>query len=454
MDNLEELYKNTFDSFERKPRADFWESLEQKIPPKPKKRRNNLTFLILFLAGVCTTTIAFLSYDYYYSNIHFKDLGAFFIPIEKSVNEWPLVQKDNASTIQKSAQLSNQIVNKQTKSLVGTKKQKNQLYLKPISSILSKEEGVEKSTLNSPVSAERTTEKARKKKAYKIDAVEFLPQLSFFPLSTEKEQKRKSHKKLLKKKKYTAVQPFVDLLFSPIGTGTFKIEQSNGTSFSEAVSISKTIGYQLQIGGVIFNNWQFQIGGSHHQFTIQQANRSFIRTNPIGLVQTEQGYSKQYSYTVDGAIESRWGTATLLGTQEQFQNELLPIRYVSQQRVDLTSIHNQIGYRFLIGSRWYFTPLVGVHVTWAKKGRLSLVNAQLLDSPLTLTQYTIGLSSHQKVNIIEGLLGTEFVYRHTRRISFMAATQARFGIQPFYTNFQKNIKHRLGHVQVGVRFQL
>ena len=52
MDNLENLYKKSFENFERKPKGDFWAKLGPMIPPKQEKRRDKKWLLIMFGTGL------------------------------------------------------------------------------------------------------------------------------------------------------------------------------------------------------------------------------------------------------------------------------------------------------------------------------------------------------------------------------------------------------------------
>ena len=52
MDNLENLYKKSFENFKRKPKGDFWARLEHEIPPKPEQRRDKKWFFFVFDAGL------------------------------------------------------------------------------------------------------------------------------------------------------------------------------------------------------------------------------------------------------------------------------------------------------------------------------------------------------------------------------------------------------------------
>jgi len=454
MDNLEELYKKKFDAFEQNPKDSFWSQLEPNIPPKPTKSNKRLAFFLFFMAGILFSCLGAYVYKYC-TGRELEQLDALYIPIDNSINELVAVQNEK-NIIAKYSNVTKNTPLKKKKVDTSLTSTKNQLPIKVdtnysvVNRLNEKQKNPKKTEVASTKSyLKPNLDKLEKTQKNALWSIVVLPTLSLSELEIKEPiiPYKKPRIKPLKKLKASSIQPFVDVLLTPYSRGKLNITTVNN-SFAPAITTYKTLGYQIQVGGIVRNKWQIQLGFSQHQFNIEATNIALIRANPIGTTLVEQGYSKTFSYAVNGPIETVQGRATIVGTKEQFQGQLVSIRHLIQ------SLHNQVGYRFSLGTRWQLTPLVGAHLSWAKKGKLSLASSQLLISSLTLSQNTLAPSSIHRTNIVEGLLGVELVYKHSRRIQLLLGNQSRFGFKPIYTNFQQNVKHRFHQVQVGLRFQL
>ena len=461
MDNLENLYKKSFENFERKPKGDFWAKLEPIIPPKQEKRRDKKWLLIILCAGL------------------FLVLGAggwhyFLSSSEKELDTFPILFPDKigATTTENGA---TELVNKFIPSVVNEDRQSNSTEIeqpeKESMSILEKVE-----TTNEP-QLTKQLEGKKIEKAKKIIPLERPKEIA------EKQQdktKKMSHnialipkkialltiknntldifKQKQKKqgKKRLAMYPFLSATYTPIGKGILLVDDlTNNTRFTELIDVQPTRGWTVNAGIQLENNWLFQIGMQQHQYQLSKRAQVAIPTRLTGTTETENNFTQQYFFRDIAITEPLEGTVTVISPKDIFREAALFFLNLDlQQLVKITSISSQVGYRFRLNTRWAFIPKVGVGIGWGSKERATLAAANLVNNRQQIAQINLSNTNVTTYNLIEGVFTPEITYRYAKRISIIAAPQFRLSFTPFFNNHERSVHHHFGQLKFGIRIHL
>lgn len=491
MDNLDKIYKKTFDNFERKPKRDLWVGLEQRIPPKPnppKKRR------IIFWSFTSAFLAAFLLlFGYYIGHLNASKTIVRSLPIpfenqnltgksklkieqahyslkDINISKKPLLHqkeyglnKDKFVNIQKNNSLKNQSV---------TPTFSNETSFK-ITPLTKKELGKERLRLPENISPNKVpaytipkqnTENQESKemadfKDFDTTELPFLATKRIEPIKNNNPFKNLfKRKKKIRKKKKTVLSDkgYLAIQYSPLSMGQFKIKNpSLGSEEIRNANIQKTVGLAFDVGLIVKNNLVVQLGLSSHQYNLTYNSIHFLPTSLGGATIVENDFIQKYRFEKDIGIENVEGTITIKSRKGDFENgDPFSFKTKSNQTLKLVSFSNQIGYRFTRGIRWEIIPRIGFNATRAEKGMIEKLELEVLDNRLNLVNTTLANTNVSKVYYFEGLLSTEVAYHFRKNIYFTATPQYRYGFNPFYESFQKNLKNRTAQLNLGIRIHL
>lgn len=465
MDNLENLYKKSFEDFERKPKGDFWNRLEPIIPPRPLRYNDKFLLFIAYFSGVLSMLLIVLGYQFFTQQPSNSLLSAFPIDLEGATKAPRTLPNENIATTQTIA-LAIPSAKPRRQIAQANKFKASQLPLvfeTELTATNTAGQIDENKLINDRFSAEKLDSSNFRKSTLSVFAkkldIPFLQKDYYLSLPrgsqlfiNRKEQKKKQKKDLPNVIEYA----FLGVQYTPISLGSIKIEDHiNGITFSQNVGINRTKGYDINIGIQLKNNWFIQTGFTNHQYFLQQTNQHSILTNYTNAVTVENGIIQTYTFTGQPIIEPIQTKVEVLSQAGDFVNgEAFVVQSTTQQQLKFSSIYTQIGYRFPLNPRWQLIPKVGLSAAWAEKGKVELTNTNLLDTRQSLLTTSIDNTNVTTSNFIEGLLSTELVYRHSKRISFTGSPHFRFGFKPFFDNYQRSTKHRFGQLQFGIRIHL
>lgn len=482
MDNLENLYKKSFENFERKPKGDFWARLEHEIPPKPKRNSEKKQLFFAFCAGLlCMLSIVIGGY-LLFPTIE-KKLGAFPIfsqaemiektegsPIVKSNKEGSQRIKSNLKQTQKQATTNISSLNNNNGNSTPLNNPKRIAHSETIGEKWSnrsmdnkKGEIIEGSTnknksLGQP---DLTKEVAihQQNRAKKIAVTTFLTSKNMAPLMIAESPLPlldRPNKKRAKRKKMPDKYPFVGAAYTPMSAGIFNItDHGTDTRFKELINNKSTKGWSIQTGIRFEDNWVFQVGVHHHQYHLSKKSQVAISTNLSDAIETEQEISQNYAFKNIAITEPLQGTIKVISPKATFQNgDIFLLNVGLEQVIKVTGISSQIGYHFKLNPRWSFTPKVGISTSWGSKGKVILAAAALVDKRQQLAQINLSNTNVTTSNLIEGLLTPEIEYRYTKRISIIGAPQFRLSFAPFFRNHERSVRHHFGQLKFGIRIHL
>jgi len=401
MDNLENLYKKSFEDFERKPKADFWDRLAPIIPPKPPKDKDRLIFLLFFCAGLLSMLLIILGYQSFNSNQSNNSITALPIPLESKAKELTEIQVENRAIIDTMKGAAFSKFGRQKASLKKFDKEKVSIFTQETEWITTnstdKIAGVNFG--DKPTETKKIPTIILDKEPAEKKEVPFL----------SKQYYRKKRKQIKDGVEYA----FIGLQYTPVVLGFIKIaDQSNNTTFAQNASINQTEGYDISMGIQLKNNWLFQTGFNHHAYTLQQTHRQDITTNQTNAIALEDGFIQAYTFEKQPIIEPIQGRIEVWSRASDYpEGTAFGVQSTIQQQLKLSSIYSQ----------------------------------------QNLLAASIGNTNTTRANFIEGSVSTAFIYRYSKRISFTGTPLFRFGFQPFFTNFQRSTKHRFGQLQLGIR---
>jgi len=456
MDNLENLYKKSFEDFERKPKADFWDRLAPIIPPKPPKDKDRLIFLLFFCAGLLSMLLIILGYQSFNSNQSNNSITALPIPLESKAKELTEIQVENRAIIDTIKGATFPKFSRQKVSLKNSDKEKVSIFTQETEWITTnstdKIAGVnfgDKPTETKKIPTIILDKEPAEKKEVPFLSKQYYPVIQRDRVIFPKRKKRKKRKQIKDGVEYA----FIGLQYTPVVLGFIKIaDQSNNTTFAQNASINQTEGYDISMGIQLKNNWLFQTGFNHHAYTLQQTHRQDITTNQTNAIALEDGFIQAYTFEKQPIIEPIQGRIEVWSRPSDYpEGTTFGVQSTIQQQLKFSSIYSQIGYRYRLSPRWQIVPKLGVAVAWAEKGQVQLTAIDLLDTRQNLLAASIGNTNTTRANFIEGSVSTAFIYRYSKRISFTGTPLFRFGFQPFFTNFQRSTKHRFGQLQLGIR---
>ena len=456
MDNLEKLYKKSFEDFERKPKADFWDRLAPIIPPKPPKNKDRLIFLLFFCAGLLSMLLLVLGYQSFSNNQSNNSIAALPIPLESKTKKLTEIQVENGAIIDTMKGAAFSKFGRQKASLKNSDKEKVSIFTQEREGIATnsteKIAGInfgDKPTENKKIPTIILDKEPAEKKEVPFLSKQHYPVIQRDRVIFPKRKKRKKRKQIKDGVEYA----FIGLQYTPVALGFIKIaEQSNNTTFAQNASINQTEGYDISIGIQLKNNWLFQTGFNHHAYTLQQTHRQDITTNQTNAIALEDGFIQAYTFEKQPIVEPIQARIEVWSRASDYpEGTTFGLQSTIQQQLKFSSIYSQIGYRYRLNSRWQIVPKLGVAAAWAEKGQVQLTAIDLLDTRQNLLVASIGNTNTTRANFIEGSVSTAFIYRYSKRISFTGTPLFRFGFQPFFTNFQRSTKHRFGQLQLGIR---
>lgn len=477
MDNLENLYRKSFEDFERKPKADFWDRLAPIIPPKPEPDNGKLWLFLAYCAGLLSMLIMVLGYQFFIVEQSQPFLSA--LPIHTKTEESKLPEFS-----------TNDIATKETTAPITTFSIPSHQIEIPSKSdntsdipFFSKNESITKNAIEkngkiNPVNNSSYTKSEHKSNAPEVVVAGFqdskvlkekgvskkmnIPFLrkNYYP-SLQSEKQLFAFRKKRKPKRKTGLRSiieysFLGLQYTPISLGTVKIAaHTNGTSFSQNADINRTKGYDISVGIQFKNNWFVQTGFTKHDYNLNHTHRHSISTNYNNAVVLEDGLIHEYTFAGYPIIEPIQQKVEVWNKAEDFQNGTpFLVQSTTQQDLKFSSIYTHIGYRYRLSSRLQIIPKLGVSAAWVEKGKVELKNVDLLDGRQRLINSSIANTNVTTNNLIEGLVSAELVYRYSKRISFTGTPHYRFGFSPFFNNYQRSTKHRFGQLQLGIRIHL
>ena len=461
MDNIEKIYKKTFKEFERNPKADFWDSLEKEIPPKPTKRKKG--YFITFLMGVAITLLISTCHFLNISNQEVNSVQSFKIPMSNSID----IKMPSKETFQYKDQGKKNLTT--TNNINATKKKaidETKIIQAKTNSATSIKEDVKRKDIakvnnsNKQFSDIMISKKEESKLNHYIPTTP-LPLLVVDTLAIGFRQtalftKRKKVKRK-KKKILQSSNPYVAIAYTPLSISKFQINEKSPSLnlVNNSARIIQTKGGTVTIGGAFSNNWIVEISGSYHQFLLESSSSQLLTASFNNDSEQENGYLQNYSFNNGSAIDVVRGFATIFsefGTLES--GDVFTLTTKNKQTLKFFSLFQQVGYQLDLHPRFQFIPKVGLGITWAEKGKIEESIITLPDDRLELISSSIGPTSTAKSNLIEGVFSTEFAYHYSRNVHFLLTPQFRYGFKSFYENSQRSLKNRFLQIQVGVRVQL
>lgn len=480
MDNLEKLYKKAFKDFERKPSSQFWDRLEQEIPPKPTKDR--LGYFFSFSLGLTFALFLILCYSLCTTSLEDNVVAALKIPLSKikenkgsSLSD-PNINKqttlNNNTTIEKDFQKKK---NTQTPNDIKTnpiEKSKvsnpyTQLNLRESDSYIEGKSSMDNRpsettpSLFNKASEKRAVAEQAQRPNETINPIDLLPILPVSYLLTDIREaslfkKRRKYKR--KKKKFRKIaQPYLAMQYTPFSSSKFQINQrvNNFSIANNSTRVSHTSGGTITVGMLFPSNWLTEISASYHHFVLENVVSQLITASFNSADEQENGYLQTYTFNNGSSVDDVKGTATIysdFGVQESGDQFALKVN--NQQHLKFISIYQQVGYQFSINPRWQVLPKVGIGATWAKKSKIQESITTLPDERLELINASIGATSQTTTNILEGVVSTELAYHYSRNLYFLLTPQLRYGIQPFYENSERSFKNKFMQIQFGLRIRL
>lgn len=479
MDNLENLYKKSFEDFERKPKTDFWERLAPIIPPKPQNDNSKLWLFLAYCAGLLSMLFMVLGYHFFVGQSSDRLLSSLPVHLENESIELPkfsnkkIATKETVAPIIPLSKPSPQVA-KPSKSNKGVEL----IFIPPIEATIGNSIGTVEA-MNSPdnIVYEESADRSALSEWGQVGSQE-----SDNPFLKEKRLPKKMDIPFLRKNYYTLLQPekqlfanrekrkqkrksrirniidhsFFGVQYTPISFGFTKIaSHSSNTSFSQNASVNQTKGYDVSAGIQFKNNWFVQTGFTKHNYDLNYTHQHSISTNYNNATVLEDGFIHEYTFAGYPIIEPIQQKIEIWSKEEDIPNGAhFLVQSTTQQRLKFSSIYMQIGHRYRLSPRWRIIPKLGVSAAWVEKGKVELINVDLLDGRQRLVNKSIANTNVTTNNFIEGLVSTELVYRYSKRISFTGTPHYRFGFSPFFNNYQRSTKHRFGQLQLGIRIRL
>ena len=485
MDNLENLYRKSFEGFERKPKADFWDKLEPIIPPKPPRNNPKLGLLLAYCAGLLSMLLLLVGYQFFTNQKSNNFISSLPIQLEKIGTTERIdlldLQKEKQPLSEKDLNIKTSNINERTTAkdetigIAGTTQfvpftkpyipittfTEFKRDLTPHQELIStsSNEKIKQFSIidNKTSNKEVSPQKSKKWKVRKL-VRPFLPK-NYAALQIEKGLFSKNSGQIRKQKKGLSNDieyAFLGLQYTPFSLGSVKIEKyPSGTTFSQSASVHQTKGFDISVGVQLENNWFVQTGFSNHKYALKQTHRHPILTNSINAIVEEQGIVQEYDFAglpIVEPIQQRLEVWT--PTNEFLDGATFWVQSTTQQSLKFWNVYFNLGYRFRLSPRWQLTPKLGFGAAWGEKGRVTLSSINLLDTIQKIRSASIANTNVTSFNFIEGLASTELAYRFSRHISLTAAPQYRFGFKPFFNNYQRSTKHRFGQLQLGIRIHL
>jgi len=472
MDNLENLYRKSFEDFERKPRADFWERLAPIIPPKSEQDNRKLWLFLAYCAGLLSMLLIVLGYQFFMPPSSNRWLASFPVSLEGVEKE--LLEDSNKELTAKQAFIP---------IIVSAKpNQSNKAVPSPFMPETGPtirntvEKVVELNTVDNSLYSQRldrsnppdllradfqkSDQTQFKEKAFREKrSTPFLSKDYYVSLQSERPLFTHRKKRIQQRKKglnSIIEHSFLGIQYIPISQGFLKIaNHSSRTSFSQGASINQTNGYDISIGIQFKNNWFFQSGFSNQNYNLNHQQQHAISANYTNAVVLEDGLIQAYTFTGQSLVEPIQQKIEVWSKENDIQNgATFLVQSTIQQQLKFSSIYSQLGYRIRLSPRWQLIPKVGFSALWGEKGKVTRTNLDLLDVRQRLLFNTISNTNKTSFNLIEGLASTELVYRYSKQISFTGTPHFRFGFKPFFNNYQRSTQHRFGQLQLGIRIHL